>query len=95
MSEAKHTPGPWVASFTNLSEVRATNGAVIAKCQKLGGLVTLQANQRLIAKAPCFFEIVKELSAILEGLENGNSSAEAKATELARKARATIAEATQ
>lgn len=86
-----HTPGPWVASFTHLSEVRATNGAVIAKCQKLNGLVTLQANQRLIAKAPCLFEIATELSAILEGLENGSSSAEEKAAELARKARALIA----
>ena len=93
MEKANYTPGPWVASFTHLSEVRATNGAVIAKCQKLNGLVTLQANQRLIAKAPCLFEIATELSAILEGLENGNSGAEIRATELAKKARALVTKA--
>lgn len=59
MSAAQHTPGPWVASFTHLSEVRATNGAVIAKCQKLNGLVTLQANARLIAAAPEMLEALE------------------------------------
>lgn len=63
MSEANHTPGPWVASFTRLSEVRATNGAVIAKCQKLTDLTNLQANARLIAAAP---ELLDACMAMLE-----------------------------
>ena len=93
MSQENFTPGPWVASFTHLSEVRATNGAVIAKCQKPNGLTNMQANQRLISKAPEFYEIAKGLAGLLDGLENGSSSAEMKAEELSRKAKEIIASA--
>ena len=44
----KHTPGPWKASFTKLSEVQAENGALIARCNKLNSLTNLQANARRI-----------------------------------------------
>jgi hypothetical protein len=48
----QHTPGPWNVNFKKFSEVRAENGAVIAECKKLTGLVNLQANARLVAAAP-------------------------------------------
>ena len=48
----QHTPGPWSVNFKKFSEVRAENGAVIADCKKLTGLVNLQANARLVAAAP-------------------------------------------
>ena len=61
MMSTKHTPGPWRVSYTNFSEVQADNGALIAKCDKLNGLVNLQANARLIAAAP---ELLQELKNI-------------------------------
>lgn len=59
---AAHTPGPWSVNFKKFSEVQAENGAVIAECKKLTGLVNLQANARLIAAAP-------DLLAALRGLD--------------------------
>ena len=43
-----HTPGPWAVNFTKFSEVRAENGAVIARCLKLTSLTNLEANARRI-----------------------------------------------
>ena len=43
-----HTPGPWAVNFTKFSEVRAENGAVIARCVKLTSLTNLEANARRI-----------------------------------------------
>ena len=54
------TPGPWSVNFKKFSEVRAENGAVIAECKKLTGLVNLQANARLIAAAPDLLEALKD-----------------------------------
>lgn len=51
-SVRQHTPGPWSVNYAKFSEVRAGNGAVIAKCNKLTNLVNLQANARLVAAAP-------------------------------------------
>jgi len=61
--EGKFTPGPWKASFTKFSEVRAENGALVAKCERLGGLVNLEANARLIAAAP---DLLEALEAVVE-----------------------------
>jgi hypothetical protein len=58
---ATHTPGPWHVNFTKFSEVRTDEGALIAKCEKLSGLVNLQANARLIAAAPDLLEALKNL----------------------------------
>lgn len=86
MSKTLHTAGPWKASFTRISEVHAPNGMIVAKCQRNGSLVELQANAHLIALAPECFELVRQLSLIAEGLKNGNSSAEMTAIEIAQKA---------
>ena len=43
-----HTPGPWAVNFTKFSEVRAENGAVIARCLKPTSLTNLEANARRI-----------------------------------------------
>ena len=45
---SEHTKGPWVVNFTKFSEVRAENGAVIARCVKLTSLTNLEANARRI-----------------------------------------------
>lgn len=91
---SKHTPGPWRMNYTQFSEVLAENGALIATCERLGSLTTLQANAALIAQAPELFRIATELAAIADGLANGNSGAEDKACRLADEARAVIAKAT-
>ena len=57
---SKLTPGPWVVSYTKFSEVHAENGAVIAVCKKLTGLVNMQANARLIASAPELLEVLQD-----------------------------------
>lgn len=45
-----HTKGPWAVNFTKFSEVRAENGAVIARCLKLTSLTNLEANAlRIVA----------------------------------------------
>lgn len=46
---SEHTKGPWAVNFTKFSEVRAENGAVIARCVKLTSLTNLEANARRIA----------------------------------------------
>lgn len=51
-TDVTHTPGPWGVNYSRFSEVRTADGAVIATCNKLSGLVNLQANARLIAAAP-------------------------------------------
>lgn len=45
----EHTKGPWIVSYSKFSEVRAENGAVIARCVKLTSLTNLKANARRIA----------------------------------------------
>lgn len=45
----EHTKGPWIVSYSKFSEVRAENGAVIARCVKLTSLTNLEANARRIA----------------------------------------------
>ena len=55
------TPGPWSVNFKKFSEVRAENGAVIAECKKLTGLVNLQANARLVAEAPAMLVALDRL----------------------------------
>lgn len=90
---SKHTPGPWKVKFSNISEVVAENGALIAKCNRLGSLVDLKANSTLIAQCPELFRIVERLSQLSDGLANGNSSAEEMATRLSEDARKVIAKA--
>ena len=46
---SEHTKGPWIVSYSKFSEVRAENGAVIARCVKLTSLTNLEANARRIA----------------------------------------------
>lgn len=89
-----YTPGPWKVKFSNISQVVAENGAVIAKCNRLDSLVNLQANALLISQAPELFRIVERLSQISEGLANGNSSAEEMATRLSEEAKKIVAKAT-
>jgi hypothetical protein len=60
MSETKFTPGPWETPYRNFSEVRAQNGALVAVCKPLDGLVNLQANARLIAAAPQMYEALEK-----------------------------------
>jgi hypothetical protein len=91
---SKHTPGPWKVKFSNISEVVAENGALIARCNRLGSLVDLKANSTLIAQCPELFRIVERLSKLADGLANGNSSAEELATELAKQAQIVVAKAT-
>lgn len=91
---SKHTPGPWKMKFSNISQVVAENGALIAKCNRLDSLVNLQANALLIAQAPELFSIVERLSLLADGLANSNSSAEEMATRLAEDAKKVIAKAT-
>ena len=45
---SEHTKGPWAVNYTKFSEVRAENGAVIARCVKLTSLPNLKANARRI-----------------------------------------------
>lgn len=45
----EHTKGPWIVSYSKFSEVRAENGAVIARCVRLTSLANLEANARRIA----------------------------------------------
>jgi hypothetical protein len=89
MSAGKHTQGPWRASFTKLTDVVADNGALIAKCERLDGLVNLQANQRLIAAAPDL------LSALLDYVAGDCPDAgDIRANRIFAAARAAIAKAT-
>lgn len=90
MSEAKHTPGPWHASYTKLGLVHAENGAIVARCERLTSLTQLSANARLIAATPGLFSIASRLAALSDGLANGNSASEFAAVELASEARAFI-----
>ena len=46
---SEHTKGPWVVGYSKFSEVRAENGAVIARCVRLTSLTNLEANARRIA----------------------------------------------
>lgn len=64
-----YTKGPWKASFTMISHVVADNGALIAKCNKLNGLVNLEANARLISAAPDLLEalVLLEREMVLSG----------------------------
>ena len=45
---SEHTKGPWAVNYTKFSEVRAENGAVIARCVMLTSLTNLEANARRI-----------------------------------------------
>lgn len=56
MSEVGFTRGPWFVRFGNIGHVKAENGALIAKCQRLTSLCNLQANAHLIAAAPDLYE---------------------------------------
>lgn len=91
MMSTKHTPGPWKVSFTNISEVKAENGARIAKCDKLNGLVNLQANSRLVAAAP---ELLEALQLGKDFLIGSTAWTQAQADELTEKICAAIAKAT-
>ncbi len=86
----QHTPGPWRVSYARMRQVVADNGAIIATCNKLNGLVNLQANARLIASVTDLLDIVTSLANISEGLANGNSSAEAEAFRLSERGRIVI-----
>ena len=94
MSKAKHTPGPWKVNYNKFNEVLAENGALVATCNRLGGLVNLQANAKVIAQAPSLLKIAERLAAISEGLRNGNSAAEEAACRLADQAVAAVKKAT-
>ena len=98
MSAAKRTDGEWRASYTRIGHVIAENGAVIAKCEKLGSFAQMEANAKSIVKCVNahdeLFSIASGLALILDGLTNGNSSAEFEAVRLAERARAAIAKAT-
>ena len=48
MQHERTHKGPWTVNYTKFSEVRAENGAVIARCVKLTSLTNLEANARRI-----------------------------------------------
>lgn len=77
---AKHTQGPWKINYTKFSEIMAENGALIAKVNKLNGLVNLEANARLIAAAP------ELLAALHNMLEDGDETDRKQALEAIKKA---------
>ena len=83
----QHTPGPWSVNFKKFDEVTASNGAIVASCNKLTGLVNLQANARLIAAAPDLLEALKGLVAWADDLRREDP------VEDLRKARAAISKA--
>lgn len=60
MSTAKHTPGPWRVAYSKFSIVETPDGAKVAECKNLTGLVNLQANARLIAAAPELLEALRK-----------------------------------
>jgi hypothetical protein len=49
MSEAKHTNGRLKVSYKKFSQLLADNGALVATCHNLDGLVNLQANAARLA----------------------------------------------
>lgn len=59
--EAKFTPGPWRVRFGNIGHVKAENGALVAKCQRLTSLCNLQANAHLIAAAPEIYGCLRDV----------------------------------
>ena len=87
----QHTPGPWKVNYRQFSRVTSENGALIATCNRLDSLSTLQANALLIAQAPALYVIATRLAALAEGLRNGSSAAEYVACRLADEASAAIA----
>jgi len=44
----KHTPGPWNVKYSKFSIIETQEGAQVAECKNLTGLVNLQANARRI-----------------------------------------------
>ena len=64
-----HTPGPWKVDFKKFNQVKAENGALIAECRTLNGMVNLQANARLIAAAPELLEMLKKFVAYENAME--------------------------
>ena len=60
MSE-KFTPGPWHVNYSDFSQVKAANGAIVAACNRLSHLVNLQANANLIAAAPELYEALRSI----------------------------------
>lgn len=89
---ALHTPGPWKVNFKKFSEVRAENGAVVAECKNLTGLVNLQANAKLIAAAP---DLLGSLIAITNQLERVGDTRPNKDGQFIDDARAAIEKAVQ
>ena len=85
----KHTPGPWIPSYTKIGSVTAENGAVIAKCMRLTSLSGLEANARLIAAAPELLEALQALETLF-----APRACDSTAATWIDKARAAIAKAT-
>ena len=67
--KTEYTAGPWHADFQKISEVKADNGALIARCNKLTSLTNLQANARLIAAAPELLEALEAMKSSFHGVE--------------------------
>lgn len=95
---SKFTPGPWRAcgGFTPAyGAVHSAAGYIVfgmadskfhlehGKPIKAPGLDEQFQNRRLIASSPDLYNLATRLAALKDGLANGNSSAEAAATELA------------
>ena len=70
----EHTPGPWSVTFKRFNEVRATNGALVAECYKLTGLVNVYANARLVAAAP---DLLDALQGVLRVADQKNDEFDA------------------
>lgn len=68
MSEAKHTPGPWVASWRDYGGVIGKDGYVVAQAATFRNKEVIEANARLIAAAPELLEALQELHDIVQGL---------------------------
>lgn len=60
---SKHTPGPWIATGTTVSEQASygTGNRVVAECGQSTNGETDLANARLIAAAPELLEILKTI----------------------------------
>ena len=94
------TPGPWSINETgNVVSCAVHNVAIVfhsATKESWSGsdFATLShcvANARLIASAPDLYALAASLAALADGLNNGNSSAEAAAARLAETARELVA----
>lgn len=101
---AAFTPGPWRAFEYSWCETSIlANGFDHGICaldinhateeSQEADAAVMAANARLIAAAPDLFRLATELANLADGLQNGNSSAEYRACQIAEEAKSLVAKA--